>query len=227
MLTRLVAGGTFDTHIIDQFDTPPDIMLSLSRHLACSTKGFPMPGRIFKPSGRNTKSVHTFKDNSDEFDLLEPCPRIALITSIYKELGPSIDTQSQNLPLSQRARNALKIIISRVPNAEWLRDLPHGVSLPILEILRACQYSPEDDWTREMYILIGRPDMAMKATRDRWYEDLVKDDWPSGVSASFDYSGGMQLMGISLGRNGCRPLVRSCHSPKQERWTRNQRRKRH
>lgn len=200
-------------------------MLSLSRHLACPTKGFPIPGRLFKSSGRNINSAHTFKEYPDEFDLLEPCPRIALITSIYRELGPSIGSRPQNLPLPQRARNALKVIISKVPNAEWLHDLPYGVSLPILEILRACQCSPEDDWTREMYMLIGRPDMAMKAMKDTWYEDLTKDDWPSGVSVCFDCPGSMQLMGISLDRNGCRPLVRSCHSTKQERWTRKQRRK--
>ncbi|KIR73652.1 anaphase-promoting complex subunit 1 [Cryptococcus deuterogattii CA1014] len=176
-----VREGTFDTYILDQFDTPPDIMLSLSRHLACSSKGFSLLGRIIKPLGRDTNSAHTLKEYSDEMDLLEPCPRIRVITSIYKELGPSINTQSQGLSLSQRAKNALKVINSEVPSAEWFRDLPHGVSLPILEILRACQYAPEDDWTREMYMLIGRPDMAMKAIKDKRYEDLVKDDWPSGL----------------------------------------------
>lgn len=158
-------------------------MLSLSRHLACPSKGFSLLGRIIKPLGRDTNSAHTLTEYSDEMDLLEPCPRIRVITSIYKELGPSINTKSQGLSLSQRAKNALKVINSEVPSAEWLRDLPHGVSLPILEILRACQYAPEDDWTREMYMLVGRPDMAMKAIKDKRYEHLAKDDRPSGVSA--------------------------------------------
>nr|KIR46048.1 anaphase-promoting complex subunit 1 [Cryptococcus bacillisporus CA1280] len=176
-----VREGTFDTHILDQFDTPPDIMLSLSRHLACPSKGFPLLGRIIKPLGRDTNSAHAPMEYSDDMGLLEPCPRIRVITSIYKELGLSINMQSQGLSLSQRAKNALKVINSEVPSAEWLRDLPHGVSLPILEILRACQYAPDDDWTREMYMLVGRPDMAMKAIKDKRYEDLVKDDWPSGL----------------------------------------------
>ena len=43
---------------------------------------------------------------------------------------------------------------------EWVADLPHGVAIPILEMMRICQSTPPPDWTARAYAFISRADLA-------------------------------------------------------------------
>jgi anaphase-promoting complex subunit 1 len=56
------------------------------------------------------------------------------------------------------------MIVNRGCDSEWLADLPWGVAMPILEMLRICHASPPKDWPAKAYAFIGRSDLAIQAS---------------------------------------------------------------
>ncbi|WVO13449.1 hypothetical protein L204_101065 [Cryptococcus depauperatus] len=173
-------GIKIDTNILNYYDQPPDILLHLSRQLECPTRCFPNPNWLVDMSAYNSQGhdgstrVLREKELVGEFD---SCVRTSLVTSIYRQLGPGIQDR-EPLSLEERVQNTVKTILAKTPNLEWLEDLPYGVAFPILEALRACQCVPEKNWSKEMYMLIGRPDLAMQGEKGG-AESLTKDDWPN------------------------------------------------
>ena len=45
----------------------------------------------------------------------------------------------------------------------FLADLPSGIAMPILEMIRVCQNAPEKDWPAAAYHFVGRTDLAAQA----------------------------------------------------------------
>lgn len=144
-----------DTSILDQFDTPPDVLLYLSRRLATVTRLFPQPHSIYPHS---TMTV---------LGSPRPCDHTAKLCEIYDAF---CITHSSHVGLTAsealiaRASNAVLLMVERGLNAEWVADLPHSVSLLILEIIRICQNSPSKNWDESVYAFIGRTDLANQAS---------------------------------------------------------------
>ncbi|TYJ53105.1 hypothetical protein B9479_006286 [Cryptococcus floricola] len=165
-------GQGLDYQLLDQFSHPPDIIVSLYQQLRLPVKEFIRPETLYLyRHGAGSDLSHT-----DELGPLDTCPRITLVTRIYKELGPS--TPASARPLQERAYQTVRTIAETITNPDWISDLPHGVSLPILEVLRACQVSPEKDWTAGMYKLVGRSDLVKKVEEGGLGGTVAKDDWP-------------------------------------------------
>jgi anaphase-promoting complex subunit 1 len=54
-------------------------------------------------------------------------------------------------------------MVSTGLTADWVADLPYGLALPVLEMMRICQHSPGRDWPAEAYEFVGRTDLAMQS----------------------------------------------------------------
>ncbi|WWC90724.1 uncharacterized protein L201_005661 [Kwoniella dendrophila CBS 6074] len=139
-----IEGIIYDTALLDQFDVPPDIMTFLHRQLVKRTKPFPSPAYLLS-------STHL-----SEFGHVDPCRQTTLITSIYAHF-------SAKIPVLARAAAAVKHIIDQGLDEEWISDLPYGIALPILEMIRMCQYNPPKDWDVKMYEITGRWDLGIRA----------------------------------------------------------------
>jgi len=68
-----------------------------------------------------------------------------------------------------RAESAMHLLTSLNLTSSDLSNLPPGIAQPIREALRTCQTLPQGEWTKEEYLLIGRPDMAQMVEGDREY----------------------------------------------------------
>ncbi|WVQ74951.1 hypothetical protein IAR50_004559 [Cryptococcus sp. DSM 104548] len=186
-------GRGLDYTLLDQFSHPPDIMVSLYQQLRLPVKEFVRPETLYLyRHGMGSDLSHT-----DELGPLDTCPRITLITKIYKQLGPSAPASAR--PLQERAFQTVKTIAETITNPDWISDLPQGVSLPILEVLRACQVSPEKDWTAGMYKLVGRLDLVRKVEEG---DIMAKDDWPKELELTLRPTVGEIMKAAEAGPSG-------------------------
>nr|XP_019011459.1 uncharacterized protein I206_03559 [Kwoniella pini CBS 10737]OCF50240.1 hypothetical protein I206_03559 [Kwoniella pini CBS 10737] len=142
---RPTATVKYDTSILDQFDEPPDILTYLQRQLTTRTTTFPVPQTILTPS-------HT-----SELGRVEPCSQLVLVTSIYSYF-------SKQTPITIRAASAVQHLVDLGLGQDWILDLPYGISVPIMEMIRVCQYNPPKDWNSTMYELVGRWDLGVRAS---------------------------------------------------------------
>ena len=138
------SGLRFDTAILDQFTVPPDILAHLSRRLATATKPFPDP-----------RSVAT---HQSELGAVRPCHQTERICEIYDSLAVA---SRQSFP-HNTASGGLLSILARGRNHEWLDDLPNGIAVPLLEMIRFCQTKPMPNRPAHTYAFIGRSDLAMQ-----------------------------------------------------------------
>ncbi|ORY35597.1 hypothetical protein BCR39DRAFT_510961 [Naematelia encephala] len=127
-----------DTSVLDKDDPPPDIMTYLSRRLVSRTKPFPSPSTCFQ--------------FTSELGQVSPCAQTALVVEIYDSF--------RSLPVTEAAKAMVELIIRRKLTHEWIADLPFGIALPILEMIRVCQYHPPKGWTKECYQFVRRTDLA-------------------------------------------------------------------
>ncbi|WWD19052.1 hypothetical protein CI109_103510 [Kwoniella shandongensis] len=158
-------GSTFDTSILDRYDSPPDILVYLARRLITPTKLFPSPQTLLQ------------QNHLTELGLCTPCRQTELICEVYERLGLSghpIGSQNRALSLASRASVTIQYMVSSDLDVGWLADLPHGVSLPILEMMRVCQYAPDRNWSADVFASIGRTDLAAQSCA----ENIVSKDDP-------------------------------------------------
>ena len=148
-------GGTTELRpspLLDQFDIPPDVLSYLSRRLVTPRKPFPSP--------------ETCSDSSiTEFDRTHPCEQTALIISIYDRLGVTAgDKRSRDDSISARASSTVKYMVERGVTQQWIADLLPGIAMPILEMMRAAQSSPDKTWPKEVFAFIDRGDLAAQVS---------------------------------------------------------------
>ncbi|WVR07598.1 hypothetical protein IAU60_004640 [Kwoniella sp. DSM 27419] len=154
---------SYDTSLLDRFDTPPDILAYLNRRLTLPTKPFPSPEGLMPPG-------HT-----PEMGTSSSCKQTNLILAIYDRLGPSSSvSMATAVP---RATAAVRYMVDSNLDDEWLADLPHGIALPILEAMRVGQHHASKDWTPKMYALVGRMDLALQSQ----CREMERDEPPSNL----------------------------------------------
>ncbi|KAK8854800.1 hypothetical protein IAR55_003539 [Kwoniella newhampshirensis] len=156
----------YDTSILDKYNAPPDILVYLARRLVTQTKPFPDPRDL---------SHHS---QFPELGACSPCQQTKLVCEIYDRLGMPghpISPKDRASSIASRASVTIQHMVACGLDEEWLVDLPQGVSLPILEMMRVCQYAPDRNWSTEIYDFIGRTDLAAQSCA----EDIVSKDDPS------------------------------------------------
>jgi anaphase-promoting complex subunit 1 len=142
--------GVWDTSLLDRYDEPPDILTYLSRRLVTLTKPFPTPQSLC------TDTV------LPQLGLIRPCSQTELVCEIYNSFAvPSTSTGSSML---SRAGATAQLMVDRGCTADWLSNLPCGVAIPILEVLRICQANPVKGWSSQVYDFVGRSDLAIQAS---------------------------------------------------------------
>jgi len=98
-------------------------------------------------------------NHSSELGELHPCQQTEILCEIYDRLAVS----SSHSSLIDRATSAVLYMVDRDLDAEWVADLPHGLALPILEMIRTCQTHPPADWLPKAYAFVGRTDLATQS----------------------------------------------------------------
>lgn len=108
---------------------------------------------------------------SETMPTADCCPAISLILAIYDRLcvsATSTLTASARLDdLLLRGGAMVGFMLSKDSSHDYVHDLPVGVAMPILELLRVCQAAPSKSWSPEIYDFIGRADLAAQARGDR------------------------------------------------------------
>lgn len=138
-----------DTSLLDRYESPPDIVAYLSRRLVTPLKPFP--------------TCQSIDPHISEMGLTTPCAATQLLTSIYDRLGVASDDAPALASLRKRTDETIRFMTTSKLGSEYLDDLPAGIAMPILEMLRVAHADPSKHWTDEMYDLIGRTDLAAQA----------------------------------------------------------------
>jgi len=106
----------------------------------------------------------------DIYDI-DCCPSTTLILAIYDRLGVNADLdatpQAKAEGLMLRGEAMITYMLDQGLGQEYIQNLPAGIAMPIMEILRVCQASPRKDWTAKVYDFIGRADLAAQARGER------------------------------------------------------------
>ncbi len=137
-----------DTSCLDGYETPPDILFYLSRRLVTRTKPF---------AG--------FPSQISELGRPQPLLRITQVCQVYDHLGISEiehDPKRRSDLLIARASRAVNHMVQTGLGTAWLTSLPYAVAVPILEMIRVCQNTPEKTWSIDVFHFIGRSDLAMQ-----------------------------------------------------------------
>ncbi|WWC63280.1 uncharacterized protein I303_105880 [Kwoniella dejecticola CBS 10117] len=137
------ASVQYVTSILDQFDEPPDIFLYLQRQITSRGRQFPKPEDF----------AHT---QSAELGQVKPCQQTDWVSSIYSHF-------SAPNAIGVRSASAIKHLVDLGLSQDWISDLPCGVSIPILEMIRVCQSNPPEHWDAKMYEMVGRWDLGARA----------------------------------------------------------------
>ena len=140
--------------MLQVYETPPDILAYLSRRLITPLKPFPSPRTI----GIN---------NVTDLGHADPLSLTSLVISIYDLLGHSpLDPRPRNESVVARAAACVRLMVDQHLDLEWLLGLSSAVSLPIMEMVRVCQSSPDKNWSEAMFTFIGRADLAAQVATD-------------------------------------------------------------
>ena len=145
-----------DYAVIDalgSYEQPPDIFLYLSRRLSTPLKPFPTPSNL--------------NPHISSMGITHSCPAMSMITSVYDHLGVSLehasDPKERLFSLQSRAGEMIRFMVSTGLDHRYINDLPVGIAMPILEMMRVAQTVPNKTWSVEMFNLIGRTDLAAQA----------------------------------------------------------------
>lgn len=149
-----------DTSMLDTYISPPDIVAHLARRLHTPLKTFP--------------TLQTINPHISEFGRTIPCQATLLITSLYDCLGVSPDDLSPLASLRKRVDQTVRFMTDRKLDMAYIHDLPSGIAMPILEILRIAQVDPSKSWTVDMFHLVNRSDLAAQAGSPVANRDKVK-----------------------------------------------------
>lgn len=106
----------------------------------------------------------------------EPWRQTELVGEVYQALSPKV-----GVTVEERARSTVAAMMDRKLSAAWLADLPFGIAMPIMEMIRAVQANPSMDQPPAYYAFINRPDLAAIYDYER-----VTTDLPVGPEASSD-----------------------------------------
>ena len=155
-----------DSELLNRFETPPDVLQYLSRRLITTLKPFPM--------------ISTYSTMSaTEYGSEDPCSLTALVIDVYNRLGYSpSDKRPRKESVTARAATCISFMVDQGLDSSWLSTLPCGIAMPILEMIRVCQANPDKSWSKEMYDLISRDDLAAQAS----------SNWAVGTAAASEVS---------------------------------------
>lgn len=141
-----------DRSLLEGFESPPDIITYLGRRLVTPLSPF-----------ASLQAKTAFFDISRA----NCCPAITLILAVYEHLcvtaGSATTPQAKADNLMLRGGALVTFMLSKGLGYEYIQDLPAGVAVPIMEMLRVCQAAPSKDWSPEVYDFIGRADLAAQA----------------------------------------------------------------
>jgi anaphase-promoting complex subunit 1 len=162
--SRLIPVSDWDMSPLVDAAQPPDIIAYLSRRLLTPLEPFPVPA-----------------DSVDDAQPQPACHAIQTIIAIYDRLAIAADQpndpRGRAESIIRRGGAVIAYMIAHNLDHAYINDLPVGVAMPILEVMRACQAGPDKGWTPEMYDFVGRSDLAAQArgisipSRDR--DDMV------------------------------------------------------
>ena len=136
-----------DMSYLAKYEMPPDIVDYLQTRLTRRLKPFPSPSQIIP------RLV-------SELGSPDPCKQTELVCQVYGALGPSYSQVTDGTDVLVRAASMANTLIKLGLTHDWVHDLPSGVAMPIYEMLRVCQGSPEKFWSPEICQYIGREDLA-------------------------------------------------------------------
>lgn len=148
--------------MLDALETPPDILAYLARRLVIPTKPFP-----------------SFPLSISELGQPRPLRRLLDVCAVYDKFGLSrreTDPARQAESLKSRASAAVVFMVENKLDAEWLADLPHGVVVPIWEMIRVCQSNPDRSWSTDIFSFVGRTDLAIQREALSPYNDQAIED---------------------------------------------------
>lgn len=106
----------------------------------------------------------------------DPWHQTELVGEIYQALSPKAGAT-----VEERAYSTVSAMMDRKLSPAWLADLPFGVAMPIMEVIRVVQANPSMDHTPAYYAFINRPDLAAIYDYER-----VTTDLPVGPEATPD-----------------------------------------
>lgn len=160
--TALPPGIDIDSTLLDVFDEPPDILVYLALQLAAKARlPFPTPSSI----------------SSLDSPLGSPCPckQTELLTAAYSSIS------EHKIPCERRAVALVNFMVDNGLDTDWVMDLPFGVGMPIVELIRVCQQNPPENASPEVYKLIRREELATLSELNSSILDL-----PMGAEDSSD-----------------------------------------
>lgn len=106
----------------------------------------------------------------------DPWRQTELVGDIYQALSPTA-----SLTVEERAYNTVSAMMDRKLTSAWLADLPFGVAMPIMEMIRVVQANPSMDHSPAYYAFINRPDLAAIYDYER-----VATELPVGPEPTLD-----------------------------------------
>ncbi|KAL7423866.1 Anaphase-promoting complex subunit 1 [Cryptotrichosporon argae] len=164
-------GPLADATVLDTFQVPPDVLSYLSRRLVTRTIPFPS-SRHYAPT--------------TVYGRPGPCAQTDAVTVLYDLLA----VHGQDGDIVARAARTVHTIVDRGLGRDWLADLPAGVAVPILEMVRIAQANPGKDWGREVYEFIGREDLAARCIGDQAIAWDTKQEMKEAVTTIRDIMAG-------------------------------------
>ncbi|KAK4688589.1 anaphase-promoting complex subunit 1, partial [Tremellales sp. Uapishka_1] len=144
-----------DTAVLDAFQSPPDILSYLGRRLITPTTSFPnlYPSPVL--------------DSLSERGSLSPFQLTDQVCKVYDLLGPTgtaVDPKHRSASIVSRAADTILWMVDQRLDQEWIENLSHGVAVPILEMIKVCQYCPDKNWSAEVYRFIDRSDLCAQVS---------------------------------------------------------------
>lgn len=133
-----------ESSLLDSFDGPPDVLEYFSNRLSKRLKPFPTPASLLM--------------TESEFGTPDVCPQITFLSQLCDRMCPT----SALTDVRSRAHSAVQFLVENSLGHEWIADLPASLSLPILELIRVCQVAPAPGWSKEVYNMVGRPDLGLQ-----------------------------------------------------------------
>ncbi|KAJ4490696.1 hypothetical protein J3R30DRAFT_122797 [Lentinula aciculospora] len=92
------------------------------------------------------------------YGTIDPLESMKKLTVAYMHLADPDVKRS-----SKRAENAVRQMVNKGINEEFIARLPLGIAAPLREAIRTCQLTPPLDWSQEAYKMISRDDVAASA----------------------------------------------------------------